>query len=122
MSPLWILALQALISVLGSLLLLALLRAPLTRTLQGLCPTAEAAAFWWAYVCAMLTAPPLVLVLLVNLWASSATLAEQVRWAALASLCGMLWGLRLLGQRIGAFVPLPGAAHARAMAARREAA
>ncbi len=107
MSPLWMLAVQSATSVLGSALLLALLHTPLTRTLQGLCPSAEAAGFWWAYVCAMLTGAPLALVLVANLWAASASPANQLRWAALASLCGLLWGLALLGRRIGAFVRVP---------------
>ena len=107
MSPLWMLVVQSATSVLGSALLLALLRTPLRRTLRGLCPSTEAADFWWAYVCAMLTGAPLALVLVVNLWAASASLADQFRWAALASLCGLLWGLALLERRVGAFVRVP---------------
>lgn len=110
MSSLSTLIVQALISVLCSLLLIALLRQPLTRTLLRLCPDADAAAFWWAYASAMLVAAPLALVLLVNLFAPGATLVEQVRAALLTSLCGLLWGMHLLGRRITAFVPLPGAA------------
>ncbi len=110
MSPLSTLLLQALISVLCSLLLMALLRQPLTRTLNRLCPDADAAAFWWAYASAMLVGAPLALVLLVNLFAPGATVVDQLRGALLTSLCGLLWGMHRLGRRIGAFVPLPGAA------------
>lgn len=110
MSPLSTLLLQALISVLCSLLLMALLRQSLTRTLHRLCPDADAAAFWWAYASAMLVGAPLALVLLVNLFAPGATVVDQLRGALLTSLCGLLWGMHRLGRRIGAFVPLPGAA------------
>lgn len=107
MSALSTLVLQATISVLCSLLLIALLRRPLTRTLNRLCPDADAAAFWWAYSSAMLVGAPLALVLLVNLFAPGATAVDQLRAALLTSLCGLLWGMHLLGRRIGAFVPLP---------------
>lgn len=107
MSALSTLVLQATISVLCSLLLIALLRRPLTRTLNRLCPDADAAAFWWAYASAMLVGAPLALVLLVNLFAPGATAVDQLRAALLTSLCGLLWGMHLLGRRIGAFVPMP---------------
>ena len=107
MSAFSTLFLQTIISVLCSLLLIALLRLPLTRTLGRLCPDADAAAFWWAYACAMLVGAPLALVLLVNLLAPGATAVDQLRGALLTSLCGLLWGMQLLGRRIGAFVTLP---------------
>lgn len=107
MSALSTLVLQATISVLCSLLLIVLLRQPLTRTLARLCPDADTAAFWWAYASAMLVGAPLALVLLVNLFAPGATAVDQLRGALLTSLCGLLWGMHLLGRRIGAFVTLP---------------
>ena len=107
MSSLTTLLLQATISVLCSLLLIAVLRQPLTRTLNRLCPDADAAAFWWAYASAMLVAAPLALVLLVNLLAPGATAVDQLRGALLTSLCGLLWGMHLLGRRLSAFVPMP---------------
>ncbi len=106
MSSLSTLVLQALISVLSSLVLIAVLRQPLTRTLNRLCPDADAAAFWWAYASAMLVGAPLALVLLVNLFAPGATAVDQLRGALLTSLCGLLWGMHLLGRRISAFVPM----------------
>ncbi len=109
MSSLLTLALQAATSLLCSLMLIFLLRTPLTRTLNRLCPDADAAAFWWAYATAMLVAAPLALVLMVNLIAPGATTVDQLRAALLTSLCGLLWGMHLLGRRIGAFVPLPSA-------------
>jgi len=107
MSALSTLALQAAISVLCSLLLITLLRKPLTRTLNRLCPDADAADFWWAYASAMLLGAPLALVLLVNLFAPGATAVDQLRGALLTSLCGLLWGMHLLGRRISAFVTMP---------------
>ncbi|MGQ0709947.1 MAG: hypothetical protein ACT4NV_09395 [Rhodoferax sp.] len=114
MSALSTLALQATVSVLCSLLLLALLHRPLTRTLQRLCPDGDAAGFWWAYASAMLVAGPLALVLLVNLLAPGASTVDQLRGALLTTLCGLLWGMYLLGERLGAFVSRPGAAPATA--------
>lgn len=107
MSSLTTLLLQATISVLCSLLLIAVLRQPLARTLRRLCPDADAAAFWWAYASAMLVGAPLALVLLVNLLAPGVTAVDQLRAALLTSLCGLLWGMHLLGRRLSAFVPLP---------------
>lgn len=107
MSALSILALQTTVSVLCSLLLLALLHRPLTHTLQRLCPDADAAAFWWAYASAMLVGGPLALVLLVNWLAPGASTVDQLRGALLTSLCGLLWGMYLLGERLGAFLPRP---------------
>ena len=110
MSSLLTLALQAATSVLCSLALIALLRTPLTRTLNRVCPNDDAAAFWWAYATAMLAAAPLALVLLVNLLAPGTTTVDQLRGALLTSLCGLLWGMHLLGRKISAFVSLPSAA------------
>lgn len=105
MSSLYALVLQAACSVLCSLLLLAALRQPLTRTLNRLCPDADAAAFWWVYASAMLVGAPLALVLLMNWLAPGATIVAQLRGALLTSLCGLLWGMVLLGRRISVFVP-----------------
>ena len=55
----------------------------------------------------MLMGAPLALVLLVNLFVPGATAVDQLRAALLTSLCGLLWGMHLLGRRIGAFVTLP---------------
>ena len=85
MSSLLTLALQAATSLLCSLMLIFLLRTPLTRTLNRLCPDADAAAFWWAYATAMLVAAPLALVLMVNLIAPGATTVDQLRAALLTS-------------------------------------
>lgn len=107
MSSLTTLLLQATISVLCSLLLIAVLRQSLTRTLRRLCPDADAAAFWWAYASAMLVGAPLALVLLVNLFAPGVTAVDQLRAALLTSLCGLLWGMHLLGRRLSAYVSVP---------------
>ncbi len=107
MFTLSILALQAATSILCSLLLLRALQRPLTQTLNRVCPGPDAAAFWWAYTCAMLIGTPLVLVLLVDLLSSAVNPVDKFRWAILVSLCGLLMGLYLLGKRIAAFVLLP---------------
>jgi len=107
MSPFSALIVQSTISVFCSCLLLIVLRKPLTHTLARLCPDTDAAAFWWAYASTMLVAGPLALVLLVNLFAPGVTTVDQLRAALLACLGGLLWGMHLLGRRIGAFVPLP---------------
>ncbi len=122
MFTLSMLALQAVTSILCSLLLLRMLQRPLTQTLNRVCPDPDAAAFWWTYTRAMLIGTPLALVLLVDLLSPWVNPVDKFRWAILVSLCGLLGGLYLLGQRIGAFVLLPPSASPTTPATKSEAA
>lgn len=96
--------LEALTSILVSIIVLFLLSRPLMNTLVRICPDAEAAAFWHGYTRVMLTIAPLLLVLVVDLLSHFSDPLDALRLSLIAALGGMLIGLRAVGKRLGKFV------------------
>lgn len=95
------------LSLLTSFGVLQILSTPLSGLLRRLCPDDAAANFWLAYTRVMLTLAPMLLVVLISLFASPADLGNLVAYALLAILAGLLLGLDRIGRRLGRFVALP---------------
>lgn len=91
-----------------SLAVLRVLSRPLAGVLDRLCPDERAAAFWHAYTRVMLLVAPPVCVLVVDLLSFFGDPFDKLRFALLATLCGLLGGLHTVGQRLGRFVRTPG--------------
>ncbi len=102
-----LLLLELLISIAASLAVLRLLATPLVRTLGRICPDEESAGFWLSYTQVMLVIGPLLLVLLMDLFARFSTPQDSLRMALLATLGGLLAGLHLIGSKLGRFIPSP---------------
>lgn len=100
----------ALISLIASMAVLRTLSTPLRSLLCRLCPDEQAAAFWLSYTRVMLTIAPLLLTLLVSLFATSATQLNSLYLVLIATLAGLLIGLRSIGKRLGSFISQPPAA------------
>lgn len=107
MNPVILLCVQALISLAASTSVLLALSRTLARTLDTLCPDRAAAAFWLDYTRTMLVIAPLVLVLAMDLLAPAYPPQDKLRLALLASLCGLLLALYVVGRRMGQFIPAP---------------
>ncbi|HLO62279.1 MAG TPA: hypothetical protein VK165_04865 [Azonexus sp.] len=107
------LLLECLISALFSLLILRVLSRPLGGLLEQLCPDSESAAFWRSYSQIMLALAPLLCVLVIDLLVPSGDPATKLRVGLIASLGGLLFGLWIVGRRLGRFIaiarPLGGA-------------
>lgn len=103
----YLLLLELLISIGVSLLVLRVLTNPLVKTLGRICPDEESAGFWLKYTQVMLVIAPLILVLLVDIFSRYNTPQASLRMALLATLGGLLAGLRLIGSRLGQFIHVP---------------
>lgn len=102
-----LLLLELLVSIGASLLVLRILTKPLIKTLGRICPDEESAGFWLNYTQVMLVIAPLILVLLVDIFSRYSTPQDSLRMALLATLVGLLAGLRLIGSRLGRFITVP---------------
>lgn len=98
------LLIECLLSALFSLLILRILCRPLGSLLERLCPDSESAAFWRTYSQIMLVLAPLLCVLVVDLLAATGDPASHLRIGLIASLGGLLFGLRIVGKRLARFV------------------
>lgn len=95
---------ECLVSALLSLVVLRALKQPLLGLLERLCPDAPSAAFWHSYTQLMLALAPQLCVLLFDAMAGSGNPLAQLRYGLIASLGGLLFGLWVVGQRLGRFV------------------
>lgn len=95
------------ISVAVSFAVLRVLSSPLMNILGRICPDEQAAAFWLSYTKVMLMIAPLLLVLMVDLFARFSDPLDNVRLALMAALGGLLIGLHSIGKRLGRFVKVP---------------
>ena len=75
--------------------------------LGRICPDEQAAAFWLSYTKVMLMIAPLLLVLIVDMFAHFSNPLDTLRLALTAALGGLLIGLRSIGKRLGQFVKVP---------------
>ena len=97
----------ALISVVMSFAVLRALSTPLDGVLRRICPDPPAAAFWVRYTQVMLTAAPLLVVMLVNPFADDRSALEAFRMVLLAVLFGLLVGLVIIGRVVRKFIVAP---------------
>lgn len=104
------LLLAALISLIASMAVLHALSIPLRNLLCRLCPDEQAAAFWLSYTRVMLTIAPLLLTLLISLFTASVAPLNSLHLVLIATLAGLLLGLRSIGKRLSSFIPQPPAA------------
>lgn len=95
------------ISVAVSFTVLRVLSGPLMNILGRICPDEQAAAFWLSYTKVMLMLAPLLLVLMVDLFARFSDPLDNVHLALMAALGGLLIGLHSIGKRLGRFVKAP---------------
>lgn len=102
-----LLCVEALTSIAISLAVLYVLSQPLLDILARICPDEQAAAFWLSYTKLMLMIAPLLLVLAVDLFSHFSDPLDSLRLALLATLGGLLLGLRTIGKRLGQFVQAP---------------
>lgn len=102
----------SLISVAVSFAVLHVLSSPLMNILGRICPDEQAAAFWLSYTKVMLMIAPLLLVLIVDMFAHFSNPLDTLRLALTAALGGLLIGLRSIGKRLGQFVKVPQAGSA----------
>ncbi|MEY4588288.1 MAG: hypothetical protein RL497_364 [Pseudomonadota bacterium] len=86
-----------------SLVVLAVLSRPLVNVLNHICPDERAALFWMTYTKVMLVVAPLLLVLLVDLFARHQNPMDSLRLSLMAALTGVLFGLYLLGKRLSGY-------------------
>lgn len=100
------LLIECLVSILLSRAVLQLLSRQLAGTLERLCPDTPATAFWLSYTKLMLILTPLFCVLLFDLRLPPGDLAARLRLGLIASLGGLLFGLWLLGRRLGRIVEI----------------
>lgn len=107
MSPSVVVLFELAVSLACSALVLRFLTDPLAGVLGRLCPDAEAVAFWRIYARLMLVIVPVLLVLLVDQFASIHSPADARRIALMTSLTGLLAGLRVIGRQIGGFIVRP---------------
>jgi uncharacterized membrane protein YedE/YeeE len=98
------LLLECLLSTLLSLFVLRLLSHPLGGLLERLCPDSESAAFWRSYTQIMLALAPLLCVLIFDLLMPASDPAAKLRFGLIATLGGLLFGLWIVGKRLGRFV------------------
>lgn len=103
----YLLPLELLICVLMSLAVLRVLSGPLSNVLERICPDKPAAIFWLSYTKLMLMCVPLLLVLTVDLFTHFSNPMDNLRFALMAGLAGLLIGLHSIGKRLGQFVVLP---------------
>lgn len=97
----------ALVSVVTSFAVLHVLSTPLMRILGRICPDEHAASFWLSYTKVMLVIAPLLLVLVVDTLTHFTNPLDSLRLALVATLGGLLIGLRSIGKRLGQFVKAP---------------
>lgn len=97
----------SLISVAVSFAVLHALSSPLMNILSRICPDEQAAAFWLSYTKVMLMIAPLLLVLVVDMYAHFINPLDSVRLSLVAALGGLLIGLHSIGKRLGQFVKVP---------------
>lgn len=97
----------SLISVAVSFAVLHVLSNPLMNILSRICPDEQAAAFWLSYTKVMLMIAPLLLVLVVDMYAHFINPLDSVRLSLVAALGGLLIGLHSIGKRLGQFVKVP---------------
>lgn len=95
------------VSLACSALVLRFLTDPLAGVLGRLCPDAEAVAFWRTYARLMLVLVPILLVLVVDLFARFSDPADALRVALMTALTGLLAGLHVIGRQIGGFIVRP---------------
>ncbi|HEX8961482.1 MAG TPA: hypothetical protein VF801_00655 [Rhodocyclaceae bacterium] len=98
---------EALLSVAISLSVLHVLSRPLVNVLARICPDEQAAVFWLTYSKIMLMIAPLLFVLILDLFTHFSNPLDNLRFALVSSLGGMLMGLYAIGTRLGQFVVLP---------------
>lgn len=104
MTALASLVLGCLTSILFSLAILRFLSHPLARLLERLRPDQASATFWRSYTQVMLALAPLLCVLLFDLIVHDSDPIARLRYGVIASLGGLLFGLWMVGKRLGRFV------------------
>jgi len=97
----------SLISIAISFTALRVLSSPLMNILSRICPDEQASAFWLSYTKVMLMIAPLLLVLMVDMFAHFSNPLDSLRLALIAALGGLLIGLHSIGKRLGNFVKTP---------------
>jgi hypothetical protein len=97
----------SLISIAISFAVLRVLSNPLMNILGRICPDEHAAAFWLSYTKVMLMIAPLLLVLMIDMFAHFSNPLDSMRLALIATLGGLLIGLHSIGKRLGRFVKTP---------------
>lgn len=80
---------------------------PLMNILGRICPDEQTDTFWLSYTKVMLMIAPLLLVLMVDMFAHFSNPLDSLRLALMAALGGLLIGLRSIGKRLGQFVKVP---------------
>lgn len=104
MTALLSLVLGCLTSILFSLAILRFLSHPLAGLLERLCPDQASASFWRSYTQVMLALAPLLCVLLFDLIVHDSDPIAKLRYGVISSLGGLLFGLWMVGKRLGRFV------------------
>lgn len=102
-TPLLLIA-ECLLSLAFSLLTLRLLNPSLLALLERLCPDRAAAGFWQRYTQLMLSIAPLLCVLFLDVFVNTPDPLARLRWGLIAGLGGLLYGLWLIGSRLGHFI------------------
>jgi hypothetical protein len=107
MNGLFLLLVESVTSITLSLAVLYVLSRPLINVLSRICPDEQAAAFWLSYTKIMLLIAPLLLVLIVDLFAHFSDPMDTWRFSLILALAGILIGLYMIGERLGQFVTAP---------------
>lgn len=102
-----LLLLELLTSIAVSLAVLFVLSRPLMNVLSRICPDEHAAAFWLSYTKVMLLIAPLLLVMIVDMFAHFSAPLDALRFALMIALGGILIGLFMVGERLGRYVVTP---------------
>ncbi len=102
-----LLVVESLISAAASLVVLHAVSQPLVDVLGRICPDPQAATFWQVYTKVMLLIAPLFLVLSVDMLTHFSDPSDSLRLAVLATLAGLMLGMRAIGKRLGQFVDVP---------------
>ncbi len=105
LTPLTLLG-ECLFSALFSLAVIRLLDQPLLALLERQCPDMQSAGFWRSYTQLMLALAPLLCVLLFDAMVSTDDPLARLRYGLIASLGGLLFGLWIVGKRLGRFAEI----------------
>jgi hypothetical protein len=103
----YLLLAESILSITISLVVLSVLARPLADVLSRICADEKAAQFWVNYTRVMLVIAPWLLVLAVDLFSRYKDPLDALQLAMMAALTGVLFGLHLLGKRLGRFEAVP---------------
>lgn len=107
MNDTFLLIAESLVSIAASLTVLYVLSGSLVNVLGRICPDEQAAAFWLSYTKVMLIIAPLLFVLTVDMFSQFSDPLDSLRITLMAALSGLLFGLHLIGKRLGKFETVP---------------